>query len=77
MQRLCSICSQPAQFSINVIISTAGVRKRLQQSSAAVHFCDACIQKVHDRQHLTALRKLVNNAYTKLKERLIERSAAQ
>jgi len=76
MQKLCSICSQPAQFSINVIVSTVGVSKRLQQSSAAVHFCDSCIQKSTDRLHSTALRKLVNNAYTKLKERLIERSAA-
>src|SRR2546430_319877 len=76
MQKLCSICSQTAQFSMNVIVSTVGVSKRLQQSSSATLFCDSCIQKANDRQHSTALRKLVNNAYTKLKERLVERSVA-
>lgn len=74
MQKLCSICSQTAQFSINVIVSTVGVSQRLQQSSSAVLFCDACIQKSSARLHSRTVQKVVNNAYTKLKERLCERS---
>jgi hypothetical protein len=59
MQKLCSICSQPAHFSINVLVSTVGGSKRLQQSSPAALFCDACIQKSSDRSHSSTLRKLV------------------
>jgi hypothetical protein len=70
MQKLCSNCSQPAQFSMNIIVSTVGVSKRLQQSSPAVLLCDACIQKSSDRLHSSALRKAVNNAYTKLERAL-------
>ena len=77
MQKICSICSQPAQFSVNAIISTVGVSKRQQQCSTAVLFCDACMQELSDRLHINVLRKLVNNAYTKLCERLRERSTAQ
>jgi hypothetical protein len=73
MQKVCSVCSQPAEFSINVIVSTLGLRARLQQSSSAVLLCDACLQKSSDRMHSSALRKAVNDAYTKLKQRVIER----
>jgi len=76
MQKLCSMCSQTAQFSINVIVSTVGVSHRLQQSSSAVLFCDACIQKSSDRLHSRSVQKAVNNAYTTLKERLRERLTA-
>jgi hypothetical protein len=76
MQKLCSICSQPARFSMNVLVSSIGVSKRLQQSSPAALFCDACIQKSSDRLHSNTLRKLVNNTYTQLKMRLRERSTA-
>ena len=76
MQKLCSNCSQPAQFSVVAIVSTVGVSKRLQQSSPAVLLCDACIQKSSDRLYSSILRKAVNNAYTELKERLRERTRA-
>jgi hypothetical protein len=77
MQKSCSRCSKAAQYSINVIVSTLGISRRLQQSSPALLLCDACIQKENDRVHASALRKLVNNAYTTLKERFQERSIAE
>jgi hypothetical protein len=42
----CSNCSRPALFSLVAIISTLGITKRLQQSSPAVLFCDACLHEL-------------------------------
>ena len=74
MQKLCSVCSQSADFSINVLVSTVGVSKRLQETSRAMLFCDACLQKSSDRLYSNTLRKAVNNALTQLKTHLRERS---
>ena len=76
MLKLCSNCSQLAQFSLNAIVSTVGVSARLQKSSSAVLFCDSCLQKANDRLHSSALRKAVNSAYTTLISRLRERASA-
>jgi len=46
MLKLCSNCSQLAQFSLNAIVSTVGVSARLQKSSQAVLFCNDCLQKL-------------------------------
>lgn len=77
MQKLCSDCSQPAQFSLVAIVSTVGVSTRLQKASPAVLFCDSCLHKACERLHSSALREAVNSAYTTLNERLRERSTAQ
>ena len=77
MQKICSKCSKPAQFSIVAIISTVGLRDRLQQSSSALLFCENCIRKLCERLHSVEFSKAVNNAYTKLSQRLRERSTAE
>lgn len=77
MQKLCSKCSKPAQYSIVAIISTLGVRKRLQKSSPAVLFCEDCMRKLCERLHSNEFSKAVNGAYTTLIQRLRERSTAQ
>lgn len=72
----CSNCGRPAVFSLVAIISTLGIAKRLQQSSPAVPFCDACLHELCDRLCSDALSDGVNNAYTSLNRRLRERIAA-
>ena len=74
MQKLCSICSQPADFSLNVIASSVGVSKRLQATSRAMLFCNAC---AHDRSLSRALREAVNKLLTRVEQQLRERSTAQ
>ena len=77
MQKLCSNCSEPAQFSVVAIISSVGVSGRLQKSSPAVLLCDDCLRDLCEHLHSTGLRKAVNSAYTTLNERLRERSTAK
>jgi len=72
----CSNCHRPAVFSLVAIISTLGISKRLQQSSPAILFCDACIQELFERICSDAFSDAVNNAYTTLNQRLRERIAA-
>jgi hypothetical protein len=76
MQKLCSNCSGPAQFSVIGVISTVGISGRLQQSSAAVLFCDDCLHELCVCLCSDAFSNAVNNAYTTLDERLRERSRA-
>jgi hypothetical protein len=74
MQKLCSICPEAAQFSINVIVSSVGVSNRLQATSRAMLFCNAC---AHDRLLSRALREAVNKLLTRVEQQLRERSTAQ
>ena len=74
MQKLCSNCSGPAQFSVIAVISTIGVSGRLQQSSTAVLFCNDCLRELCGRLGSDAFSNAVNNAYTTLDARLRERS---
>lgn len=71
----CSNCGRPAVFSLVAIISTLGITKRLQQSTPAVAFCDACLRELCDRLCSDALSDGVNNVYTRLNLRLRERIA--
>ena len=71
----CSNCGRSAVFSVVAIISTVGITKRLQKSSAAVPFCDACLHELCDRLCSDALSDCVNNAYTWVNLRLRERIA--
>ncbi len=73
MQKLCSNCSQTAQFSFNALISSLG-GKRVQKTSRVVLFCSDCLQEFIDRLCSDALSKVVNNVYTQLADRLRERS---
>ena len=70
MQKLCSNCSQSAQFSVVAIVSTVGVSGRLQKSSPAVLLCDDCLRDLCEHLHSSGLRKAVNSAYTTLNQRL-------
>lgn len=70
----CSNCGRPAVFSLVAIISTLGITKRLQQSSPAALFCDACLHELCDCLCSDALSDGVNNAYTSLNLRLRERT---
>ena len=72
----CSNCHRPALFSLVGIISTLGVSKRLQKSSPAILFCDACLQELCQRICSDAFSEAVNSAYTELNQRLRERVAA-
>jgi hypothetical protein len=74
MQKVCSNCTRPADFSINVIVSTVGVSNRLQATSRAMLFCNAC---AHDRSLSRALREAVNKLLTRVEQQLRERSTAQ
>jgi hypothetical protein len=77
MQKLCSNCSEPVQYSIVVMISTVDVSPRAQQSSAAVLFCEHCFRELSERLCSDRLRTAVNSALTELNERSRENSAAQ
>jgi hypothetical protein len=76
MQKVCSNCLQPAQFSVVGIISTVGMSGRVQKSSAAVLFCDDCLAELCDSLCSDALRSAVNSAYTEQKMLLRERQHA-
>lgn len=40
----CNRCQRPAEFSVNILISTVGSSIRCQKCSEAVHFCADCIR---------------------------------
>ena len=72
----CSNCDRPALFSLVGIISTLGISKRLQKSSPAILFCDACLQELCQTICSDAFSDAVNRAYTELNQRLRERIAS-
>jgi len=43
MAKSCSCCSQPAEYSLALILSTVGVSPRIQRCSPVVLFCKTCI----------------------------------
>jgi hypothetical protein len=76
MEKSCSNCSQRAQFSLNVLISSLGGR-RIQKTTRAVLFCSDCINELTERLCSDALSQAVNNALTVLKDRLHKRLSAK
>lgn len=76
MEKSCSNCSQRAQFSLNVLISSLG-GKRIQKTTCAVLFCSDCLDELTERLCSDALSQAVNNALTVLKDRLHKRSTAK
>jgi hypothetical protein len=77
MQKSCSNCSLPAQFSFNAVISSVGVSKRAQKTSRAVLFCSLCLHEFADRLCSDTLSKSVNDVLTGLHECLRERLTAK
>jgi hypothetical protein len=77
MMKSCSYCSQPAQYSLTVLLSTVGVSSREQQSSRVVLFCNDCLQELCESEcwGTEDVQKAVNNAYTALILRLRTRSS--
>jgi hypothetical protein len=69
----CSNCGRPAVFSLNAIISTLGISKRVQETSSAIPFCEPCLHELCDRLCSDAFSDCVNNAFTTLNRRLRER----
>jgi hypothetical protein len=76
MQKSCSNCSKPAEFSLVAIVSTVGVSGRLQKASPAVLFCDACLRELGDRLCSDPFSNAVNNAYTAVAGQLRGRAAS-
>jgi hypothetical protein len=77
MMKSCSYCSQPAQYSLTVLLSTVGVSSREQQSSRVVLFCNDCLQELCESEcwGTEDIQRAVNNAYTTLIQRLRARSS--
>lgn len=77
MQKSCSNCSEPVQFSVVAVISTVGVSGRLQKTSPAVLFCDACLRELGDRLCSDPFANAVNSAYTDVEGQLRGRVTSQ
>jgi hypothetical protein len=75
MQKSCSKCSESAEFSVVALVSTVGVSGRLQKTSPAVLFCDACLREMADGLCSGPLSDAVNTAYAALAGRLALRMA--
>ena len=63
----CKICGGTSDFAVHSLISTKGMRPRVQKCSHSVHFCKTCIQTVCDAsvpQGLVGLIESLGEAYT-------------
>ena len=69
--KACHRCSQPAQYSLVVIVSTLGVSPRLQGCSVAILLCADCALTLHETERCgtSELHDAVNSAFTKLNQR--------
>jgi hypothetical protein len=76
MEKSCSNCSQRAQFSLNVLISSLG-GKRIQKTTRVVLFCSDCLDELAEGLCSEALSQVVNDVLTLLKDRLHKRSTAK
>jgi hypothetical protein len=77
MEKSCSNCSQQAQFSLNIVVSSVGISRRIQKTSRAVLFCADCLDEFNERLCSDAISNAVNNVLTTLKERLRDRAQAK
>ena len=67
MTKSCSCCSQPAEYSLALIVSTVGVSPRMQRCSPVVLFCKSCIHVLATEECWWASAALCNalqRAYT-------------
>jgi hypothetical protein len=69
MQKLCSNCTQMAEYSLVFVFSSVGTSPRFQKCSPAVSFCDDCLRELCDCFCTNDLRTAVNSAYTALSQR--------
>ena len=71
MTKSCSCCSQPAEYSLALIVSTVGVSPRTQRCSPVVLFCKSCIHALANEECWWASTDLFNalqHAYTGIKQ---------
>lgn len=69
MRNCCSKCGGPAEYTLNVLVSTYGISPRGQKTSQIVPFCSVCLSDLFDMSVPRTLRVLldaVNTAYTAL-----------
>lgn len=69
MRPCCSKCGGPAEYTLNVIVSTLGISPRGQQTSKIVPFCSACMSTLFETSVPKVVRvflEVVNTAYTTL-----------
>src|SRR5579884_1155211 len=79
MAKSCSCCSQPAEYSLALILSTVGVSPRIQRCSPVVLFCKSCIHALATEECWWGSISLFNalqRAYTATKQRSGERSTS-
>lgn len=74
MQKLCNNCLEAAEVSIVTVISSVGVSRRIQETSAAVLFCGPCLREMVGRSGPNPFENRVNTALTRVEERLRQRS---
>ena len=62
----CSLCSQPAQYSLASVVSTVGVSPRRQKCSSIVLLCDGCMRELCERLAPVSseMREALKRAYT-------------
>lgn len=74
----CRWCERRAEYSLVTVVSTLGVKGRLQKCSRSEALCSRCLRSLlkGDIGSGSLLRELVNNAYTGLSRQLRERSKA-
>ena len=71
MTKSCSCCSQPAEYSLALIVSTVGVSPRTQRCSPVVLFCKSCIGALATEEcwwGSLALSNALQRAYTAIKQ---------
>ncbi len=64
--KTCRLCSNAAQFSLACVLSTLGVRPRVQQCSQVVLLCESCIRELCDSPPRDELRDALRDAYTSI-----------
>jgi hypothetical protein len=66
--KTCKFCGQPVQYSLAFVLSTVGVRPRLQKCSPVVRMCRDCIRALYesDPQIPEELQNALKRAYTTL-----------
>ena len=71
MAKSCSCCSQPAEYSLALVLSTVGVSPRTQRCSPVVLFCESCIHALATEEcwwGSAALSNALQRAYTATKQ---------
>jgi hypothetical protein len=72
----CCLCHAPAQYSLAVVISTLGVKRRLQKCSPVVLLCDLCIRMLCRTLAVASpeLQDALKTAYTAISSQYPQRS---